>query len=555
MRNKLRIWMFGCAIMLVECLWAQETLRTQFVSPFDFPLSLSGNFGELRSNHFHGGIDFKTQGVVGKPIHCVADGYVSRVNVSRSGYGQAIYVTHPNGLTSVYGHVLSFMPEVASVVEEEQYLSGKFEQDLVFEEARFPVQAGQIIALSGNEGFSFGPHLHFEIRETATDELIDPLQFYTDRIADTTPPRATHVAFYPQEEGVVEGKQRLLMVPVANLNTPVKAWGRVGLGIRAFDYMDGTTNNYGVRSIVLYQDDVEIYRSTVSRVLPEENRAINAWTDYQEYVSKNNWIMRSFKLPSTPLRLIETNDQRGIIEIFEERMYRFKYELTDLYGNQTVYRFNIQGTPQFVPLPPVTKYVLQWETANTIQEPGLELTLPKGVLYETVRLDTEVEMDSVFASEIYCIAKSPVPLHKGCRLQIALKRKQGVDDRQYYIATKRGNRLGYVGGKVQGDWIEGQVRELATYTVAIDTVAPRITPIGQAGWKTGNIRFKISDSETGVKDYRVTIDGETHIFAYSLKNATLTCKYPNRLPKGNKHTITVWLQDECLNETIQEYEF
>lgn len=547
--------MFGCAIIMVECLCAQETQRTQFVSPFDFPLSLSGNFGELRSNHFHGGIDFKTQGVVGKPIHCVADGYVSRVNVSRSGYGQAIYVAHPNGLTSVYGHVLSFMPEVASVVEEEQYLSGKFEQDLVFDEARFPVQAGQIIALSGNEGFSFGPHLHFEIRETATDELIDPLQFYTDKITDTTPPRATHVAFYPQEEGVVEGKQRLLMVPIANLNTPIKAWGRVGLGIRAFDYMDGTTNNYGVRSIVLYQDDVEIYRSTVNRVLPEENRAINAWTDYQEYVNKNNWIMRSFKLPNTPLRLIETNNKRGIVEIYEERMYRFRYELTDLYGNQTVYRFNIQGKPQFVPLPPVTKYVLQWETANTIQEPGLELTLPKGVLYETIRLDTSVEMDSVFASEVYYIAKNPVPLHKGCRLQIALKRKSGVDDRQYYIATKRGNRLGYVGGNVQGDWIEGQVRELTTYAVAIDTIPPRITPIGQAGWKTGNIRFKISDSETGVKDYKVTIDGETHIFAYSLKNGTLTCKYPNRLPQGNKHTISVWLQDECLNETIQEYEY
>ena len=144
----------------------------------------------MRANHFHGGVDFKTQGEIGKPIHCIADGYVSRVSVTPGGYGQALYITHPNGYTSVYGHISKFAPAVAKLVEEYQYENETFAVDLKFEPGQLAFKSGEIIALSGNEGYSFGPHLHMEIRRTDTGELIDPLQFYTDKVKDTTPPRA-----------------------------------------------------------------------------------------------------------------------------------------------------------------------------------------------------------------------------------------------------------------------------------------------------------------------------------------------------------------------------
>ena len=203
LKNKIRslVWvvLMACPLMLP----AQEKPENPFISPFDFPLLLSGNFGELRANHFHGGVDFKTQGVVGKPIRCIADGYISRVTVTPGGYGQAVYITHYNGLTSVHGHLHQFMDAVEKVVEAYQYEHETFAVDLTFDADKFPLKQGEVFALAGNEGYSFGPHLHMELRRTDTGEHIDPLQFYTDKVKDTTAPRATHVMLYPQAgEGV-----------------------------------------------------------------------------------------------------------------------------------------------------------------------------------------------------------------------------------------------------------------------------------------------------------------------------------------------------------------
>ena len=238
---------------------AQEKPENPFVSPFDFPLLLSGNFGELRANHFHGGVDFKTQGVVGKPIRCIADGYISRVTVTPGGYGQAVYITHDNGYTSVHGHLHKFMTEVEQVVEAYQYEHETFAVDLTFGPDRFPLKQGEVFALAGNEGYSFGPHLHMELRKTDTGEYIDPLQFYTDIIKDKTAPRATHIMLYPQAgKGVVAGSSKKKALSLAALQTPVMAWGKIAVGIKAYDYMDGTSNNYGVRSVTLLVDSVEV---------------------------------------------------------------------------------------------------------------------------------------------------------------------------------------------------------------------------------------------------------------------------------------------------------
>ena len=195
--------LYTCLLALIHLLpgMAQEP---QFGAPFDFPLYLSGNFGELRSNHFHGGLDFKTQQVSGKPLLAIADGYISKVTVTAGGYGNALYITHDNGYTSVHGHLDRFLPEIAALVREKQYREQSFVVTLEFGPEEFRVRQGDIVAYAGNTGYSFGPHLHMEIRETATNEPIDPLPFYKDKIADTTPPRATHIMVYgAKDEGKV----------------------------------------------------------------------------------------------------------------------------------------------------------------------------------------------------------------------------------------------------------------------------------------------------------------------------------------------------------------
>ena len=537
-------------------LTAQEKSVNPFISPFDFPLLLSGNFGELRANHFHGGVDFKTQGVVGKPIRCIADGYISRVTVTPGGYGQAVYITHDNGYTSVHGHLHRFMAEVQQVVEAYQYEHETFAVDLKFEADRFPLKQGEVFALAGNEGYSFGPHLHMEIRKTDTEEYIDPLQFYTDLLKDTIAPRATHVMLYPQAgKGVVNGSSKKKVMPLNGQQGTVTAWGKIAAGIKAYDYMDGTSNNYGVRSVTLFVDSVEVFRSTVDGFLPDENRMINAWTDYEEYVIRNSWFMRSQILPGNTWRMLQADDEGGVVTINEERPYRFCYVLEDLYGNRHTYRFVVQGKEQAIEPLHKGKHFLKWNQGNVIQQPGMELVIPKGMLYEDVDLNCRVIADALDISFDYQLHDKPVPLHGGCPLVIGVRNYPVADMSKYYVARKYKGRKSSAGGSFKDGYMHTTIRELGTYSVAVDTVAPSVVPLNKPQWKTGNIQFKIRDAETGIKDYKVFIDGKFVLFKFASKNATLSCMHPNRIKRGMKHRMEVIVTDYCGNVAREEYQF
>ena len=534
---------------------AQEK-SVSFISPFDFPLLLSGNFGELRANHFHGGVDFKTQGVVGKPIRCIADGYISRVTVTPGGYGQAVYITHDNGYTSVHGHLHRFMTEVQQVVEAYQYEHETFAVDLKFDADRFPLKQGEVFALAGNEGYSFGPHLHMEIRKTDTEEYIDPLQFYTDQVKDTTAPRATHVMLYPQAgKGVVNGSSKKKVVALNAQQGMVTAWGKIAAGIKAYDYMDGTSNNYGVRSVTLLVDSVEVFRSTVDGFLPDENRMINAWTDYEEYATRNSWFMRSQILPGNTWRMLQADEEKGVVTINEERPYRFCYILEDLYGNRRTYRFVVQGKEQAIEPLHRGKHFLKWNQGNVVQLPGMELVVPKGMLYEDVDLNCRVIADALDISFDYQLHDKPVPLHAGCPLVIGVRNYPVADMSKYYVARKYKGRKSSAGGSFKDGYMHTTIRELGTYSVAVDTVAPSIVPLNKPQWKTGNIQFKIRDAETGIKDYKVFIDGKFVLFKFASKNATLSCMHPNRIKRGMKHRMEVIVTDYCGNVAKEEYQF
>ena len=534
---------------------AQEK-SVSFISPFDFPLLLSGNFGELRANHFHGGVDFKTQGVVGKPIRCIADGYISRVTVTPGGYGQAVYITHDNGYTSVHGHLHRFMTEVQQVVEAYQYEHETFAVDLKFDTDRFPLKQGEVFALAGNEGYSFGPHLHMEIRKTDTEEYIDPLQFYTDQVKDTTAPRATHVMLYPQAgKGVVNGSSKKKVVALNAQQGMVTAWGKIAAGIKAYDYMAGTSTNYGVRSVTLLVDSVEVFRSTVDGFLPDENRMINAWTDYEEYATRNSWFMRSQILPGNTWRMLQADEEKGVVTINEERPYRFCYILEDLYGNRRTYRFVVQGKEQAIEPLHRGKHFLKWNQGNVVQLPGMELVVPKGMLYEDVDLNCRVIADALDISFDYQLHDKPVPLHAGCPLVIGVRNYPVADMSKYYVARKYKGRKSSAGGSFKDGYMHTTIRELGTYSVAVDTVAPSIVPLNKPQWKTGNIQFKIRDSETGIKDYKVYIDGKFILFKFASKNAVLSCMHPNRIKRGMKHRMEVVVTDYCGNVAKEEYQF
>lgn len=535
---------------------AQHVQESKFCSPFDFPILLSANFGELRPNHFHNGLDIKTQGVTGKPIHCIADGYVSRVAVLHGGYGQAIYVTHPNGLTSVYGHVISFAKNIQACVRQYQYAHETFVCDLKFQPGQFPVKKGDIIALSGNEGASAGPHLHLELRRTETGEYIDPMPYFKHLLKDSKAPVGSLIGIYPiQGKGVVNGASHKKLLAIGNLKQPVHAWGEIYTGISAKDYMDGTSNFYGVHSVTLYVDSVQVFNSTTDKVLPDENRMINGFTDYEELTRTRRLIMRSYKLPGNRLRLLHTNENRGAVTIDEERDYHFRYVLEDNFGNRRTYQFIVKGKRQDIPeYKPEANEMLYWNRTNVIQKPGMELVVPRYHVYENVPLRTDMRGDSSRIAFDYILDAGRTPIHSYYDLSIGLRHMPVADTTKYYIVQKAGKWRSSMGGKYANGWIKTRVRSLGTFSVDVDTIAPQITPIGQGGWRTSrNIRFRIKDMESGIGSYKVYIDGKFVLFG--LKKGILVIQDPEKVKKGVPHKLEVTVTDQCGNMARKEYKF
>ena len=312
----------------------------QLRNPFDFPILLSGNFGELRSNHFHSGIDFKTQGAEGKPIHAPQEGYVSRVSISPWGYGNALYITHPDGTTTVYGHLQKFSPAIADYVKAQQYELERFDVNLFPEPDSLPVRKDEIVAWSGNTGSSAGPHLHFEVRDTKTEEVLDPLVFFHEQITDTRPPKILGILVVPIEgSGVVNGSsQKLRITPQISkdgqtrVSQKIEAWGKIGLAVKTYDYMDRTTNIYGVKEITLMADSQVIFHSYLNRFAFDETRYINTLIDYEEWQKRRSFYIRSFSEPGNRLRFPEYVN-RGIVHIDEARTYELTYTLADAFGN------------------------------------------------------------------------------------------------------------------------------------------------------------------------------------------------------------------------------
>ena len=523
-----------------------------FAPPFDFPITFSGNFGEIRANHFHGGLDFKTGGVSGKPVRALADGYVSRIRVTH-GSGYVLHVTYKNGYTTINRHLSAFVGEMARRIEDLQYQEESWEVDITPAPDEYPVHAGQVIALSGNTGYSFGPHLHLDLIEDETGESVDPLPFFKKNVRDHTAPRAQGIMLFPQRgEGVVNGSQKPQSFPLKP-KKPVTAWGLIGIGIRAYDHMEGANNRYGVHTVVLEVDSQEVFRSVVDRFSDDENRYINSWT-YGQY-------MKSFIDPGNRLRMLHaSNGKRGLVKIDEERPYRFTYTLSDALGNTSKISFTVLGKRMEVkPVQHREKYTLHWDKVNVLQEPGLHLVIPKGMLYENAYLNYAVRADSGDIALTYRLNDTNIPLHSYCDMSIGLRRMPIADTTKYYVAgiNRRGKKY-YVGGHYEAGQMKVRIRELGTYTVAIDTLPPVLTPVNPKNWgRNGRIVLKAKDKETGIRTYRGVIDGHYALFGKPNSiNGNLVCELKHaRIAKGKTHRLEMTVTDACGNRTTEFYDF
>lgn len=531
---------------------AQTNSRAEFKSPFDFPLLLSGSFGELRANHFHAGLDFKTQGATGKKVLAVADGYISRVQVLH-GSGYVLHVTYNNGYTSTQRHDQALTGKLAQRIENLQYEKESWEVDFTPEPHEYPVKAGQHISLSGNMGYSFGPHLHFELRETESGDYVDPLPYFKRHIKDTRPPQVLGYVLFPQTgRGVVNGQTTPRIFGTTAKDT-LQAWGVIGAGIRAYDYMTDTNNRYGVHTVILEVDGQEVFRSEVDRFSSHEDRMINSWTYKGRY-------MKSYKEPGNTLRMLKpANNNRGLVTIDQERDYHFQYTLKDVHGNTTRCGFVVKGRrAPIAAAPPRNKYYFAWNDLTFFYESGLGIVIPKGMLYDDVYLDFAASEAPTAIAPTYRLTKEPVPLHAYCDLRIAIKNNMLPDSTKYYIArVGTDGKLTSLGGRYDNGIMRARVRELGTFTIAADTVPPRVTPVQKANWgKRGQVIFKVGDEETGIRSYRGTIDGKYVPFGLRIMSNRLVYDLDaRRVKRGKTHEVVLTVTDNRGNETIVKETF
>ncbi|SEI70780.1 Peptidase family M23 [Dyadobacter sp. SG02] len=322
------------------------------------PNSLAGGLGDLRSNHFHAGLDIRTQQREGLPVYAAAEGYVYKVAVQRTGYGNVIYLRHPNGQTTVYGHLLKFGDPLATWVRQEQYKKQTFEIDLFPESGQFPFKKGEVIALSGNTGGSAGPHLHFEVRDSK-DNYLNPLYFGFDEIKDVTPPKFVNLAIRPMDiNGRVNGQfDRRVYTPVKlkdgswRLSEPVSATGIVGLDLIAFDQMTGTGFRYGLQCIEIKMDGQEVFSYNIEVFPNASTRDYNNLIDYETEQATGQRFLKCYVPDGNQFNLYKTNAINGKLNIADTLSHEVKVRISDSYENFSELIFTVKGEPQNPPLP------------------------------------------------------------------------------------------------------------------------------------------------------------------------------------------------------------
>jgi len=544
-----------------------------FGSPIDFPISLSGTFGELRNGHLHSGIDIRTQGVEGKPIKAIADGWVSRVVVSPTGYGKAIYIDHPNGYTSLYGHCQSFYQAIEKYVNTEQYRNESFAVDLKFTKNEFPVKKGQLIAKSGNSGSSGGPHIHFEIRDTKEKTTINPL-FFGYKIKDYTRPQIKRLLIYPYgPNSSVNGKNIFHEVALAgwglNLHPKpgqdtINVCGKVYFGIEAFDRHNDSQMDNGVFSIKLMIDSVLMYSHKMEKFDFEESRQMLALVDYPYLIKNKKRIQRSIILPNNELPIYKNVKHRGIYRFDKSKIYQVKYVVGDIEGNESVLTFHIKGNNDgvsFIPkIPFITKNetIMRWDSHNVFKREGILIEIPKKALFDTLHFKFSINKPQNGGfSPVYHIHDPYTPLLKSYKLAIkptgfdpALRNKLLI----VKLDTKNEKPIP-AGGKWDGRFLTTNVREFGSYTVLADTKPPTIKPANIQNGKNisgqGSIRITVTDDLAGIETFRATMNGKWILMDWDPKRNLLEYKIDEHTKKG-KNTFRLSVVDTRGNEAVYE---
>ncbi len=543
-----RLAVLVCALMVSAGALAQE----QAIRPLDVPMSFSGTYGELRHDHFHSGVDWRVGGKVGDPIHAIKSGYIARVSVSPWGYGNGLYIKHPDGTTSVYGHLLRFTDAIDRRVEEEQYARESFSVNLLFEPDEFPVKQGDIVGRVGNTGSSAGPHLHMEIRDTESDLSLNYISRGVYKPADKTSPQFHRVCFYGLEDGVVERSWR-----VHNLKSPASVRDTLRLPARSYvaidatDRQEGTSSKLAVEEYRVWFDTTQIFSFKVGDMPASEGRYIKSLIEYRESYDGGRDLVKSRVDPGNLL----ANERircvsNGVIELRDNAVHTVRLEAIDEHGNRAVTRFRIRRDTSLHAPDPDPAYTWEpwvWYRQNQVNDGSMSYYLPAGALYDNIEFSWRriagPDPGRGIISDVWEVGSPAIPLQLAGELEISADVPEGLEEKAYM--ANYGEKLTHAGVHVR----------FGTYCVAIDTVAPTLQFLGNKGniVVDDGIRIRVRDDASGVADARVEIDGRWYVSL--LKRDIVSLELKRERVRRGEHTIKVSVTDVCGNEATETRTF
>ena len=552
-------------LLIITHLTILNCTAQEYIPPVNIKMFLSGTFGELRSNHFHSGIDIKTKGRIGEKIYAIADGYISRIKISSYGYGKAIYIDHNNGHTSVYAHLESFPERINDVVMKEHYKKEQFEINFYPKRNELLVSQGEVIGFSGNSGSSSGPHLHFEIRETISQDPINPLLLGYN-IEDNIAPTLNKVKIYNLIEGKLNytKEQTFNIEKVDNIytinDTPLVI-GEFALSISTYDRLNNANNKNGVYAIKMYVDSLLTYDFKVDELDFKTNRYINAHIDYREKKENSIKYHRCFKLPNNKLDNYTHLENNGIINFNDNEKHYIKLEVKDIMKNISTLEFyvkaNIEGNIEKETKNATKEF--SYSTPNMFKEEGFELHMQTHSLYQDVPFEYQVK-DSIanIYGKLHQCHFDYEPVHKKYVISIKSEVPDELKEKAYLAKMSKKNTFKYIGGRWQNGFLRGKVREFGNFCVVTDTIKPTIKALNIIDKKDisnqETIKCVIKDGESGIKSYRGEINGKWVLMEYDHKRNLLKYKIDKNLKEG-EYLFTLEIIDNVGNKADYQANF
>jgi hypothetical protein len=561
-------------ILFISIVLNGQTDRNMFVPPLKIPLSMSASFGELRADHFHSGIDFKTQGVTGKEVVASDDGYVYLLLVSPGGFGRAIFIRHPSGYSTVYCHLDRYATEIEDYVKTKQYENKSFAVTIYPPQERFHVLKGETIGFSGNSGSSSGPHLHYEIIKTDGEKPVNPLLFNFD-IEDNLKPVIERLTIYPGSGSTnINGRSGILYLNLTGADgnyslpddTELRINGPAGFGLTSYDYMNNTNNRFGINSLELQIDSIPWFSYEINEFSFYETRYINAHIDYEAAQRNNLEIERTFVLPNDKLSLYKNFMNNGLYDFNDNKNHTVRITVKDGSNNTAVLSFNVKpvlpGTSLAIEQQDSSIRIMPFNKSNLFISDGVKVRIPSGALYDTLRFRySKSEGIGKVLSDIHHIHNSYTPLQKAYTLSIKVDRiPPGKESKLLIVKLDENKKMSYAGGTFSDGYINADLLSFGNFAISTDTVSPVIYVNGLTQGadlsEKKEIRAKITDDLSGIKAYTGLIDGKWALFEYDSKSDLLIYKFdPERITKGTNHKLYLRVTDNMDNASVYNCDF